>query len=75
DPQVHRQVIGEIVRFVKTLDWTAQDLAYSPITGPEGNIEYLLDLRPGAEARGEVTESQIAATICAAYDNLVNSSE
>jgi len=44
DPEVHIDVINKIVEFGKGLGLFPLGLTYSPITGPEGNIEYLLYL-------------------------------
>lgn len=41
DPQVHQDVLQSIVDFVPSFGWQVQALDYSPITGPEGNIEFL----------------------------------
>ena len=53
DPQTHFDVVKSIVDFVPTLGWRAQALDYSPIRGPEGNIEFLADLVPEARAQAE----------------------
>ena len=50
DPQTHADVIQSIVDFVPTLGWRAQALDFSPIRGPEGNIEFLADLVPEEKA-------------------------
>jgi 23S rRNA (cytidine1920-2'-O)/16S rRNA (cytidine1409-2'-O)-methyltransferase len=42
DPEVHTEVITRILTICKGLGFSLQGLTYSPITGPEGNIEYLL---------------------------------
>lgn len=44
DAEVHEQVITEIVQFAKELDFQIIDLTFSPITGGEGNIEFLVHL-------------------------------
>lgn len=44
DPQVHKQVIETVVGFVKEIGFVPINLDYSPIKGPEGNIEYLIHL-------------------------------
>ncbi len=54
DPQVHQDVVRSIVEFVPELGWHVQGLDYSPITGPEGNIEFLCDIVPGAEGSLDV---------------------
>ncbi len=41
DPKVHMDVLQEIVDFCPTMGWQVQQLDYSPIRGPEGNIEFL----------------------------------
>ena len=41
EPRVHEDVLREIVEFAPTFGWQVQALDYSPITGPEGNIEFL----------------------------------
>ena len=41
DPKVHADVLQEIVDFCPTMGWQVQQLDYSPIKGPEGNIEFL----------------------------------
>ena len=41
DKKVHIDVLGDIVSFVNTMGWAVNGLSFSPITGPEGNIEFL----------------------------------
>ena len=41
DAKVHQDVLQEIVDFCPTIGWQVQALDYSPIKGPEGNIEFL----------------------------------
>ena len=42
DPAVHEEVIKKIVDFVIENNLKIAGLTYSPVKGPEGNIEYLL---------------------------------
>ena len=49
DPSVHREVLEQFLIHAKESDFTVLDLTYSPVRGPEGNIEYLGCLRCGAE--------------------------
>jgi len=44
DPAVHMEVIEKIIGFSKNLGFAVKGLTYSPVKGPEGNIEYLLYL-------------------------------
>jgi len=48
DPEVHQRVCGEVSAWVETQGWTVIGVTPSPITGPEGNVEFLL----GAEKNG-----------------------
>lgn len=45
DPGIHRAVLEELLLFFPTLGLYPQGLSWSPIRGPEGNIEYLCHLR------------------------------
>lgn len=50
DSKVHKEVIHSIIEFVRTKDIFVKRLSYSPIKGPEGNIEYLLYISKGNNA-------------------------
>ncbi len=45
DPAVHREVLQTVADFAFTQGFSVLSADYSPIRGPEGNIEYLLLLR------------------------------
>lgn len=45
DPQVHAEVIEKVIRHVVILGFRILNLDFSPIKGPEGNIEYLLHIQ------------------------------
>lgn len=49
DPQVHEDVIRHITDFAYTTGFSVLNLDFSPIKGPEGNIEYLMHLKKDAE--------------------------
>jgi 23S rRNA (cytidine1920-2'-O)/16S rRNA (cytidine1409-2'-O)-methyltransferase len=42
DPAVHERVCEEAKRWVESRGWSVLGIAESPITGPEGNVEFLL---------------------------------
>lgn len=48
DPAVHQEVLEHFLIHAKESDFTVLGLTYSPIRGPEGNIEYLGFLQCGA---------------------------
>ncbi len=45
DSKVHLEVIEQVIAYVHSIGFDCLDLDYSPIKGPEGNIEYLLYMR------------------------------
>ncbi|REJ14350.1 MAG: TlyA family rRNA (cytidine-2'-O)-methyltransferase [Caldibacillus debilis] len=45
DPAVHEKVIRDIVRFARSEGYGPRGLTFSPITGGDGNIEFLLHLK------------------------------
>lgn len=53
DPAVHEEVIETVIACAKELEFEVRELEYSPIKGPEGNIEYLLHLKKGGNAEYE----------------------
>ena len=49
DPKVHLEVIERVMEYAKSIGFTLLNLDFSPIKGPEGNIEYLLHLENSLE--------------------------
>ena len=41
DPEVHLEVLERFLEHAAQADFTVKDISFSPIKGPEGNIEYL----------------------------------
>ena len=67
DPAVHREVLERFLDHAKDSGFTVIDLTYSPIRGPEGNIEYLGHLRRGA---WEERSFDLAALVAASHGAL-----
>ncbi|MDQ0213819.1 23S rRNA (cytidine1920-2'-O)/16S rRNA (cytidine1409-2'-O)-methyltransferase [Oikeobacillus pervagus] len=44
DPKVHESVVDRIIQFALQEGYNIKNLSYSPITGGDGNIEFLLHL-------------------------------
>ncbi len=60
DPKVHEEVVDTIINMATGNGFSIEGLSFSPITGPEGNIEYLLYLVKGsAENKVEIMISDI----------------
>ncbi|WP_078379786.1 TlyA family RNA methyltransferase [Sutcliffiella halmapala] len=45
EPKIHEAVLGTIIEFSRKQGYDVMDLSFSPITGGEGNIEFLLHLK------------------------------
>ena len=67
DPAVHEEVINTIIDFVTEIGFHVLHLEYSPIKGPEGNIEYLIHIST-LEKQGEAID--VSAVVAAAHGSL-----
>ncbi len=60
DPAVHKEVIGAVMQYAKSLGFVIHGLDVSPIRGAEGNIEYLLYAKKEGAQPEELTEEEKA---------------
>lgn len=67
DRAVHKQVLDHFLSFVRELGFTVLGLTYSPVRGPEGNIEFLGHL---SLEEGEGIAVNTAQIVAAAHENL-----
>lgn len=56
EPDTHRQVIEKIVDYADCIGFAVLHLEYSPIKGPEGNIEYLVHLKKEREPKEAIRQ-------------------
>ena len=58
DPAVHQEVLENFIALAKELNFTIRNLTFSPVKGPEGNIEFLghLSLEAGEDVYPAPTE-------------------
>lgn len=84
DPKVHREVLEQIMQYVLSIGFEILELSFSPIKGPEGNIEYLLyiqntDRIPEGDSLEESFhvsyDSLIRETVAAAHGKLDKDAE
>ena len=47
DTALHERVCGEVRRWLEELGWETEGIVQSPITGPQGNVEFLVSARRG----------------------------
>lgn len=55
EPQVHREVVHKVVDYADLIGFEVRGLTYSPVKGPEGNIEYLVWLEKREDISGDIT--------------------
>lgn len=68
DPAVHEEVVYGIYKFCEEVGLAPKGLDFSPIKGPEGNIEYLIYLEKSGETT--VFEDEIKNVVKTAHDML-----
>ena len=68
DSAVHRQVIQSILDFAPQIGLSVMGLDYSPIKGPEGNIEYICHMKNGCF---EGPSMDVEALVNASHEALV----
>ena len=59
DPLVHQQVIEKVAAVAKEIGFQVKGIDFSPIKGPEGNIEYLIFLKKATENQESKKEERI----------------
>ena len=72
DPHVHETVIRDVFRAAQEAGFCIRALSYSPVKGPEGNIEYLMHLVGTGEesAASGVSQEEIVAVVAEAHTEL-----
>ncbi|MDO4530138.1 MAG: TlyA family RNA methyltransferase [Lachnospiraceae bacterium] len=69
EPKVHKEVIEKTVDIAEENGLTVSGLSYSPVKGPEGNIEYLIHVLKSAEPK-PFDKAEIDAVVEAAHNAL-----
>ena len=67
--QLQNEVIENVISFALSNGFSVHHLEYSPIKGPEGNIEYLVHIEKATEPVKEESVD-IPAVVCAAHGEL-----
>jgi len=64
DSAIHAEVIKSVTDFARSIGFSVMGLDYSPIRGPEGNIEFICHLKNGSFSEPDI---DIAAVVSAAH--------
>ena len=71
DPAVHQEVIEKVIAYALDLGFCVQGLTWSPVKGPEGNIEYLLWLGHGLKEPAQTQqETDTQAVVAGSHEEL-----
>ncbi len=70
DPQIHKDVIVKVVDFAHQNGFSVLGLTYSPVKGPEGNIEYLVHLQKSGEPVCNVDREMIDSVVDGSHQQL-----
>ena len=70
DKDTHRQVVEDTARFALDTGFSIRQIDYSPITGPKGNIEFLLLLEKSGTAGGTEVLADIPHIVDMAHGEL-----
>ena len=68
DPSVHTEVVKTVTQFAFETGFSVLHLSFSPIKGPEGNIEYLMHIKK--EKEPTFADSDISALIAESHNTL-----
>ena len=72
DRKVHQQVIHMVADYARSIGFYTAGLSFSPVKGPEGNIEYLLWL---VQEEGLAVSIDVEAVVTASHDTLDKGTE
>ena len=69
DSAVHKEVIEKIRNFVLVQGFSVIDITFSPVKGPEGNIEYLIYIRK-SEHPEDMSHMDISSLVVQSHQQL-----
>ena len=69
EPEIHLEVLKKIFAFCGEIGFCVKGIHFSPIKGPEGNIEYLFYFKKSPESSA-FTDSDLAALVEASHQAL-----
>lgn len=73
EPAIHKEVIEKVISLALELGYDVKNLAFSPITGGDGNIEFLLHLtwpETASESGRDLLEESVDAVVQVAHSEL-----
>ncbi len=68
----HREVIEKVAAYAQSIGFGIRNIDFSPIKGPEGNIEYLIHLKKGEQNEPQPSPTELTAVVDLAFDALAH---
>lgn len=72
DPAVHLEVLENTTAMASAAGFVCRDISYSPITGGEGNIEFLLYLQKGMHKEKELPKDALTQIVEKAHTSFLS---
>ena len=72
DPEVHRQVLLDVIRKALECGYSYRGLTYSPVTGADGNLEFFLWLAVDQDRAERDFEEDVEAVVDLAHSELLD---
>ena len=70
DSQIHQDTIVKVIDFAVETGFSVLGLTFSPVKGPEGNIEYLVYLKKELSPRLKIDPEMISSVVEASHMQL-----
>ncbi len=70
EKSTHHEVIEKVTSYAESIGFDILEIEFSPIKGPEGNIEYLVHLKKTQELPGKILAQNLETVVDSAFDTL-----
>ncbi|GFK29539.1 TlyA family RNA methyltransferase [Tetragenococcus halophilus] len=70
DPLVHQEVLADILNFALQKNYDVEAIDYSPVTGGQGNIEFIVHLKKSEQLGINQSDISISQLVAKAHDKL-----
>ena len=70
EKSTHHEVIEKVTSYAASIGFDILEIEFSPIKGPEGNIEYLVHLKKTQELPGKILAQNLETVVDSAFDTL-----
>ena len=70
EKSTHHEVIEKVALYAQSIGFKILNIDFSPIKGPEGNIEYLVHLKKTQELPGKILAQNLETVVDSAFDTL-----